>query len=178
MRNHDLDARGEVRGGVGAANGAAVVGSKPRKLRTRRSWSVEEKVRIARESFASAETITAVAKRHGIPRNRLSSWRTQLRRGQLVAPSPALPARVCRMAWETAGLPGMPVSGWPGPQASGGPQGSVPISAGTLTSISSNASEVATSLWGVPPGIYRLSPGSRCTTLPPANARSNQPLSI
>ena len=50
---------------------------------------VEEKVRIARESFASAETITAVAERHGIPRNRLSSWRTQLRRGQLVAPSSA-----------------------------------------------------------------------------------------
>ena len=92
MRNHDLDARGEVRGGVGAANGAAAVGSKPRKprkRRTRRSWSVEEKVRIVRESFASAETITAVAKRHGIPRNRLSSWRTQLRRDQLVAPSPA-----------------------------------------------------------------------------------------
>ena len=48
-----------------------------------------EKIRIARESLASGETITAVAQRHGIPRNRLSSWRTQLRRGQLVAPSSA-----------------------------------------------------------------------------------------
>ena len=89
MRNHDLDAGIEVSGGTAATNGAAAVGRKPRKRRTRRSWSVEEKVRIARESFASAETITAVAKRHGIPRNRLSSWRTLLRRGQLVAPSPA-----------------------------------------------------------------------------------------
>ena len=89
MRNHDLDAGVEVSGGTAAANGAAAVRRKPRKRRTRRSWSVEEKVRIARESFASAETITAVAKRHGIPRNRLSSWRAQLRRGQLVAPSPA-----------------------------------------------------------------------------------------
>ena len=86
MRNHDLDARGEARGGAAAANGVAAVG---RKRRRRRSWSVEEKIRIARESFASAETITAVAKRHGIPRSRLSSWRTQLRRGQLVAPSSA-----------------------------------------------------------------------------------------
>ena len=86
MRNHDLDGEVEARGGAAAANGAAAVG---RKRRTRRSWSVEEKVRIARESFASAETITAVAERHGIPRNRLSSWRTQLRRGQLVAPSSA-----------------------------------------------------------------------------------------
>ena len=81
MRNDDPDARGEARGG------AAAVVRKRRKRKTRRSWSVEEKIRIARESFASGETITAVAQRHGIPRNRLSSWRTQLRRGQLVARS-------------------------------------------------------------------------------------------
>ena len=86
MRNHDLDAGVEARGGVAAANGAAPVG---RKRRKRRSWGVEEKVRIVRESFASAETITAVAKRYGIPRNRLPSWRTRLRRGQLVVPSSA-----------------------------------------------------------------------------------------
>ena len=60
-----------------------------RKRRKRRSWGVKEKIRIAHESFASAETITAVAKRHGNPRNRLSSLRTQLRPGQLVAPSSA-----------------------------------------------------------------------------------------
>ena len=89
MRNHDLGGEVEARGGAAAADGAAAVGRKRGKRRTRRSWSVEEKVRIARESFASAETITAVAERHGIPRNRLSSWRTQLRRGQLVAPSSA-----------------------------------------------------------------------------------------
>ena len=87
MRDHDLDARGEARGGAVAVNGAAAVGRKRRKRKRRRSWSVEEKIRIARESLASGETITAVAQRHGIPRNRLSSWRTQLRRGQLVAPS-------------------------------------------------------------------------------------------
>ena len=89
MRNHDLDAGGEARGGAAAAHGAAAVGRKRRKRRTRRSWSVEEKIRITRESFTSAETITAVAERHGVPRNRLSSWRTQLRRGRLVAPSSA-----------------------------------------------------------------------------------------
>ena len=89
MGNHELDAGGEARGGAAVANGAAAVGRKRRKRRTRRSWTLEEKIRIARESFASAETITAVAERHGIPRNRLSSWRTQLRRGRLVAPSSA-----------------------------------------------------------------------------------------
>ena len=86
MRNHDLDGEVEAHGGAAAADGAAAVG---RKRRKRRSWGVEKKIRIARESFVSAETITAVAERHGIPRNRLSSWRTQLRRGQLVAPSSA-----------------------------------------------------------------------------------------
>ena len=64
MRNDDLDARGEARGGAAAANGAAAVRRKRRKgktRRTRRSWDVEEKIRIARASFASPETITAVA---------------------------------------------------------------------------------------------------------------------
>ena len=87
MRNDDLDARGEARGGAAAANGAAAVGRKRETRRTRRSWDVEEKIRIVRESFASTETITAVAQRHGITRRLLSSWRTQLRQGQLVAPS-------------------------------------------------------------------------------------------
>ena len=52
MRNHELDAGGEGRGGSAVADGAAAVGRKRRKRRTRRSWSVEEKIRIARESFA------------------------------------------------------------------------------------------------------------------------------
>ena len=94
MRNDDLDARGGARGGAAAANGAAAVGRKRRKRktrRTRRSWDVEEKIRIARESFASSETITAVAQRHGITRRLLSSWRTQLRQGQLVASSASEP---------------------------------------------------------------------------------------
>ena len=91
MRNHDLDAGVEARGGAAVADGSAAVGRKRRKRRTRRSWSVEEKIRIARESesLSSAETITAVAERHGIPLSRLSSWRTHLCRSQLVAASSA-----------------------------------------------------------------------------------------
>ncbi len=88
MQSDDLKAGDEGRGEGAPANGTAAV---RRKRRTRRSWSVEEKIRIARESFASSETIAAVAERHGIPRNRLSTWRTLLRRGRLVAP-PSSPA--------------------------------------------------------------------------------------
>ena len=81
MRNHNLDAKG---GQAAAANGARPVAKKRRK---RQRWSAEEKVRITRESFASSESVTAVAARHGITRNRLSAWRSQLRQGKLVAPA-------------------------------------------------------------------------------------------
>lgn len=87
MRDRDVDARGEAPGGAAAANGAGAVGRKRRKRKTRRRWSAEEKVRIARESFASGETVTAVARRHGMEPNRLSAWRSLLRRGKLSAPS-------------------------------------------------------------------------------------------
>ena len=69
-------------------------------------------------------------------------------------------------------------AGAPEIYAPGGSQGSVPMSAGRLTSTSSKVSEVAISLWGTPPGIYMLSPGSIRTTLPPANSRSTQPSSM
>ena len=75
---------------------------------------------------------------------------------------------------EARGRPGGPGEG----QAAGGSQGSVPMSAGRLTSTSSKVSEVAISLWGVPPGMYMLSPASIRTTLPPANSRSTQPSSM
>ncbi len=84
MRDHDVDARDEGPGVAAAVNEAAPVA---RKHRTRRSWKVEDKVRIVRESYSSGETIAAVAQRHGITRRLVSSWRTQLREGKLVAPS-------------------------------------------------------------------------------------------
>ena len=87
MRDHDVAARGKRPGGAAAANGAAAVGRKRGKRKTRRSWSVEEKIRIARESLASRETITAVARRHGITSGMLSSWRKRLRRGKLPSSS-------------------------------------------------------------------------------------------
>ena len=86
MRNHVMGAEGKAVGWTSGANGAARTGKERRK---RRRWSVEEKLRIARESLASGETIAAVARRHGVPRSRLSVWRSQLRKGKLVAPPSA-----------------------------------------------------------------------------------------
>ena len=50
---------------------------------------MEQKIRIARKSFALIESVTAVAERHAITRRQLSSWRKQLRQGKLAAPSSA-----------------------------------------------------------------------------------------
>lgn len=90
MRKRDPGVEGKVVGGL--ADAAARAGKTRGK---RRRWSVEEKTRIARESLASGETITAVASRHGITRGMLSSWRSQLREGKLAAGSsgPVEPGR-------------------------------------------------------------------------------------
>ena len=109
MRNHVQGAKGKAGGRPPGANGAAGTGKVRRK---RRRWSVEEKLRIARESLASNETITAVAERHGVPRDRLSAWRSQLRQGKLVAPPSAKsPARRAFAALEVEERPSVVIEG-------------------------------------------------------------------
>ena len=109
MRNHVLGAEGKAVDRTSGANGAARTGKVRRK---RRRWSVEEKLRIARESLASGETITAVARRHGVPRNRLSAWRSQLRQGKLVAPPSAKsPPRGAFAALEVEERPSVVIEG-------------------------------------------------------------------
>ena len=109
MRNHVQGAKGEADGRAPGANGAAGTGKARRK---RRRWSVEEKIRIVRESLASGETITAVARRHGVPRNRLSAWRGLLRQGKLVAPPSAKsPPRGSFAALEVEERPSVVIEG-------------------------------------------------------------------
>lgn len=108
MRNHVLGAEGEAVGRPPGANGAVGTGKARRK---RRRWSVEEKLRIARESLASGETITAVAERHGVPRNRLSAWRGLLRQGKLVVPPSKSPPRGAFAALEVEERPSAVIEG-------------------------------------------------------------------
>ncbi len=105
MRNHNLDANG---GKAAAANGARPVAKKRRK---RQRWSAEEKIRITRESFASSESVTAVAARHGITRNRLSAWRSQLRQGKLAASSAKSPPQEAFAAVEVEERPSAVIEG-------------------------------------------------------------------
>jgi transposase len=41
----------------------------------RRSWSVEDKARIIAESYSGIETVSAVARRHGLTAQQLFGWR-------------------------------------------------------------------------------------------------------
>lgn len=53
----------------------------------RRWWSAEQKFRIVAESLESGETISAVARRHGVAANLLSRWRRLVSEGGTVAVS-------------------------------------------------------------------------------------------
>ena len=73
----------------------------------RRRWSEDEKLRIVAESYAGPRRVAATARRHGISRSLLTTWRRAWRAGLLggdvapdfspviVAPDPApmVPAR-------------------------------------------------------------------------------------
>ena len=53
----------------------------------RRSWSPAEKATIVTESYGPAETVCAVARRHGLTPQQLFTWR-RLARRSVLAPAP------------------------------------------------------------------------------------------
>jgi transposase len=46
----------------------------------RRRWSREQKAQVIAESYAGAESVSAVARRHGLTAQRLFAWRRDTRR--------------------------------------------------------------------------------------------------
>lgn len=54
----------------------------------RRWWSDAEKLRIVAESMAGSRLVSATARRHGISRWQLNTWRRQVREGRLVGDEP------------------------------------------------------------------------------------------
>ena len=55
--------------------------------RSRRRWSAEEKAQVVRESLRLGKRVGEVARRYGISRWQLSTWRSLTRQGKLAAAS-------------------------------------------------------------------------------------------
>lgn len=88
----------------------------------RRRWADAEKLRIVAESMAGSRLVSATARRHGISRWQLNTWRRQVREGRLIGDgsmdeTPAFAAVTLAAAAETTAPapPAMPDRG-PSPE--------------------------------------------------------------
>ena len=62
--------------------------------RSRRRWSAEDKARVVRESLRPGKRVGDVARRYGISRWQLSTWRSLARQGKLAVASSAGPVGI------------------------------------------------------------------------------------
>ena len=115
-----------ARGSAAARERESVQGSNASATRrSRRRWSEEEKAQVVRESLRPGERVGEVARRYGISRWQLSTWRSLARQGKLaVASSP-----------EPVGVEPQPPSAFATLEVDGatGPVGSVVIEAREMT---------------------------------------------
>ena len=114
-----------VRGSAAARERASVEGRNVSgKNRSRRRWSDEEKARVVRESLRPGVRVGEVARRYGISRWQLSTWRSAARRGELAVAPPAVVDSQSQPAFAA-----LEVDSAPG----AGPLGSVVIEAREVT---------------------------------------------
>ena len=83
----DEDASSHTTGRMSGRNGGVqIVG----RLSGRRSWSLEQKLRIIGEAFSPGSSVTQVSERHDVSTGQLYTWRKQLLDGELCGPGRAI----------------------------------------------------------------------------------------
>ena len=88
MREAERDSGTDGKRGSGESVGVRGPG------RSRGRWSAEEKARVVHESLRPGKRVGEVARRYGLSRWQLSSWRSLARQGKLAVPSSAEPVVV------------------------------------------------------------------------------------
>ncbi|TBZ64018.1 transposase [Rhizobium leguminosarum bv. viciae] len=78
-------------------------------------WPDEVKAQIVSESLRPGAMVNAVAERHGLKPNHLSSWRTMARQGKLVLPAPEDAVEFAAVIVD----PPAPEPPFPGPSSAG-----------------------------------------------------------
>ena len=73
VARRDIPAREESTSGGGPRRPA------PSRTGRRRSWTADEKARIVAESYVDGETVSGVARRHGLTPQQLFGWRREVR---------------------------------------------------------------------------------------------------
>lgn len=86
----------------------------PGRSRRNRRWPDEVKGQIVAETLKRGVSVAEVARRHGVPANHISSWRSRAKKGALVLPAPEDPVEFASLL---VGPPAeAPVPGGTGPE--------------------------------------------------------------
>ena len=85
----------------------------PGRSRRNRRWPDEVKGQIVAETLKPGVSVAEVARRHGVPANHVSSWRSRAKKGALVLPAPEDPVEFASLL---VGRAEAPVPGGTGPE--------------------------------------------------------------
>lgn len=77
----------------------------PGRSRRNRRWPDEVKGRIVAETLKPGVSVAEVARRHGVPANHISSWRSRAKKGALVLPAPEDPVEFASLLVGPAEVP-------------------------------------------------------------------------
>lgn len=112
---------------VGGAEPAELVAR--RRGRSRRQWTLAEKLSIVKEISETGDPVAEVARRHGMNANQLFSWRQLARSGALADSGPAV-----RMDFVEVGVVGPPA-----PMADAGEKIEVALPSGIVVRVPASA---------------------------------------